>query len=49
MLTFSINRVGDNLAKADHPKRRKADDEFRALSGKQLPTAVQSLPAIPPS
>lgn len=35
MLTFYINRAGDNLSKADHAKLEKAKDELRALFGKE--------------
>ncbi len=31
MLTFYINRAGDNLSKADHAKLEKAKNELRAL------------------
>ena len=34
MLTFYINRAGDNLGKADKAKLEKAKDELRALFGK---------------
>lgn len=35
MLTFYINRAGDNLSKADRAKLEKAKDELRALFGKE--------------
>jgi Protein of unknown function (DUF3175) len=35
MLTFYINRAGDNLSKSDHAKLEKAKDELRALFGKE--------------
>jgi len=35
MLTFYINRAGDNLTKKDHAKLEKAKDELRALFGKE--------------
>jgi hypothetical protein len=34
MLTFYINRAGDNLSKAEHAKLEKAKEELRALFGK---------------
>ena len=34
MLTFYINRAGDNLSDADHAKLEKAKAELRALFGK---------------
>jgi hypothetical protein len=34
MLTFYINRAGDNLSKQDHAKLEKAKDELRALFDK---------------
>jgi hypothetical protein len=35
MLTFYINRAGDNLSKAEHAKLEKAKDELRDLFGVQ--------------
>ncbi|MBN8849664.1 MULTISPECIES: DUF3175 domain-containing protein [unclassified Sphingomonas] len=35
MLTFYINRAGDNLSKRDHEKLEKAKEELRALFGKK--------------
>lgn len=35
MLTFYINRAGDNLSDADKDKLEKAKDELRALFGKE--------------
>jgi len=35
MLTFYINRAGDNLTKKDHAKLEKAKDELRALFGRE--------------
>lgn len=34
MLTFYINRAGENLGKAEKDKLEKAKDELRALFGK---------------
>ncbi len=34
MLTFYINRAGDNLSKAEHEKLEKAKDELHALFDK---------------
>jgi len=34
MLTFYINRAGDNLSKTEHAKLEKAKDELRALFDK---------------
>lgn len=34
MLTFYINRAGDNLSKADRARLEKAKDELRALFGR---------------
>ncbi|MFT3977130.1 MAG: DUF3175 domain-containing protein [Sphingomonas bacterium] len=34
MLTFYINRAGDNLSKAEHAKLEKAKDELHALFDK---------------
>jgi hypothetical protein len=34
MLTFYINRAGDNLTKHDRDKLERAKDELRALFGK---------------
>ena len=35
MLTFYINRAGDNLAKSDRTRLEKAKDELRNLFGKE--------------
>lgn len=35
MLTFYINRAGDNLSRRDHEKLEKAKEELRALFGKK--------------
>lgn len=35
MLTFYINRAGDNLSKRDHEKLERAKEELRALFGKK--------------
>lgn len=35
MLTFYINRAGDNLSNADRTRLEKAKDELRALFGKE--------------
>ncbi|QKR99667.1 DUF3175 domain-containing protein [Sphingomonas sp. CL5.1] len=34
MLTFYINRAGDNLSRQDHEKLENAKDELRALFGR---------------
>ncbi|MBS0283721.1 MAG: DUF3175 domain-containing protein [Proteobacteria bacterium] len=35
MLTFYINRAGDNLSRRDHEKLEKAKQELRALFGEK--------------
>jgi hypothetical protein len=35
MLTFYINRAGDNLSKTERAKLEKAKDELRTLFGKE--------------